>query len=238
MLAEQFVHRRDGGACALDQRMAMFGVVDRGRQHVRERHRAVVAQQHHPGVERAGHARGEQPGAGHQVEAELAEMRDGGRRGRRPLAADHLDLALAHIVQDHRHVAARPVEMRLHHLQRERGRDRGVERVAAALQHAHADRRGDPVGRGHDAERAVDLRARGERIRIDVLHGKAVRCCNGRPNQFSPHVTIAFSALQSRHRAKISNTESAGPAPSHGARHCSHPSFRCKRALHWIAQGE
>ena len=38
----------------------------------------------------------------------------------------------------------------------------GVERVAAALQHRHADLARDPVRAGDDAERAGDLGAGGE----------------------------------------------------------------------------
>ena len=170
MLSEQLRDRRDGGVRALDQRMAMARVGDRGRQHVGEPHGAVVAQQQHPGVEHAGHAGGQEPGARHHVEALLAVMRDGGRGRRRTLPADHLDLALAHVVHDHRNVAARTVEMRLDHLQREGGGDRGVEGVAAFFERRHADRGGDPMGRGDDAERAVDLGPCGERIRIDVFH--------------------------------------------------------------------
>ena len=170
MLFEQLLDGRDGGVRALDQRMAMAGVIDRGRQHVGEPHGAVVAQQQHPGVEHARHAGGKQAGARHHVEAAPAVMGDGGRGRRRTLPADHLDLALAHVVQDDRNVAARPVEMRLDHLQREGGGDRGVEGVAALLQRRHADRGGDPMGRGDDAERALDLGPRGERIRIDVFH--------------------------------------------------------------------
>ena len=117
MLAEQLLHHADGGAGALDQRMAVARVGNRRRQHVGQMHGAVVAQQQHPGLEHAGHAGGEQPGARHQVEAEPAVVRDGRSLGRRPLPADHLDLALAHVVHDHRHVAARPVEMRFDHLQ-------------------------------------------------------------------------------------------------------------------------
>ena len=168
--AEQLRDRRDGGVRALDQRMALAGVEDRGRQHVGEPHGAVVAQQQHPGVEHAGHAGGEQAGARHHVEGLAAVMRDGGGGRRRALAADHLDLALAHVVDDDRNVAARAVEMRLDHLQREGGGDRGVEGIAALLQGRHADRGGDPMGRGDDAERAVDLGPRGERIGIDVFH--------------------------------------------------------------------
>jgi hypothetical protein len=66
--------------------------------------------------------------------------------------------------------------MRLHHLQREGGRNTGVERVAAFFQDAHADRGGDPVRRGDDAESAFDFRAGGERIGIDVAHGNPMRC--------------------------------------------------------------
>ena len=170
ILAEQLRHRGDRGIGALEQRMAVLRVADRRRQHVGKRHGAVVAQQHHPGLERAGHAGGEQPGAGHEIEAFAAVMRDGGAGRRHALAADHLRLAAAHVVENDRHVAARPVEMRLDHLQRERGRDRGVERIAAVFQNAHADRGRDPVRRGDHAERAFDLRPRGEGVRIDVGH--------------------------------------------------------------------
>jgi hypothetical protein len=39
--------------------------------------------------------------------------------------------------------------VRLHDLQREGGRASRIERIAATLQDAHADRRRDPVGGGH-----------------------------------------------------------------------------------------
>ena len=176
VLAEQLLDGLDGGGGALDQRMAVARIGDRGRQHVAQPHRAVVAQQQHPGVERAGHAGREQAGAGHHVEAFAPVMRDGGAGRRRALAADHLGAAALHVMDDDRHVAARAVQMRLDHLQREGGGDAGVEGVAAALQHRHADRGGDPVGRGDDAEGAVDLGPRGERIGIDVAHGNPSFC--------------------------------------------------------------
>ena len=82
-----------------------------------------------------GHAGGQQAGARHHVEAQRAVMRDGrswpapgpGRRSPRRWP-------LAHVVEDDRHIAARPVEMGLDHLQREGGGDRGVEGVAALFQ--------------------------------------------------------------------------------------------------------
>ena len=52
--------------------------------------------------------------------------------------------------------------MRLDHLQYEGHGDARIERVAAALQDAHADRGRDPVRRRNDAERSRDLRARRE----------------------------------------------------------------------------
>ena len=88
VIAEQLLDRPDRGVGALDQRMAVLRVRDRGRQHVGERHGAVVAQQQHPGVEHAGHAGREQAGAGHHVEAFALVMRDGRAGGRRALAAD------------------------------------------------------------------------------------------------------------------------------------------------------
>ncbi len=74
--------------------------------------------------------------------------------------------------------------MRLDHLQGEGGCDRGVKGVAAPLQDRHADRSGDPMGRGDDAERAFEFRTGGERIWIDVGHagGKLAR----RPPTFTP----------------------------------------------------
>ena len=93
VFAKERLDGRDGGVRALDQGMAVAGVIDRRRQHVGEPHGAVVAQQQHPGVEHAGHAGRKQAGAGHHVEAEAAVMRDGGLGRRRPLAADHFGLA-------------------------------------------------------------------------------------------------------------------------------------------------
>ena len=150
----------------------------------RKRHGAVVAQQQHPGLERARHAGGEEAGAGHEVEALAAIMRDGGAGRRRALAADHFRLAAPHVMDDDRHVAARTVEMRLDHLERERGCDRGIEGVAAFFQCRHADRGRDPMRRGDDAEGAFDFRTGRERVGIDDAHagGKVTR----RPRAATP----------------------------------------------------
>ena len=174
MLAEQLLDRPDRGVRALDQRMAVLRIGDRRRQHIGKLHRAVVAQQDHPAVEHAGDAGREQAGAGHHVEPFALVMRDRSAGWRGALAADDLRLALLHVIKNDRHVAAGAVQVRLDHLKRERGGDRGVERVAAALQRAHADRGRDPVRRRDDAERAVDLGPRGEGIGIDIAcHGSS-----------------------------------------------------------------
>ena len=61
VIAEQLLDRADGGVGALDQRMAVLRIGDRGRQHVGKLHRAVVAQQDHP---RCRTCRGCRPRAG------------------------------------------------------------------------------------------------------------------------------------------------------------------------------
>ena len=53
-----------------------------------------------PAAEGAGHAGGEEARAGHEVEALAAVGLDGGRRRRRPLAAEHADPVLRCVVED------------------------------------------------------------------------------------------------------------------------------------------
>ena len=161
-LFEEVRKAGDGRRDARQHRMTIAGVVDRRFQDVAQRQLAVVAQHQHPAVERAGNDGRQHPIAGDQRQALAAVVLDG-RAGRsRSLAADHLHLAAGGIVQDHGQVAARAVQVRLDHLQHEAGGGRRVECVAALFQNAHADGRGDPVGRGDDAERAPDFRSGGE----------------------------------------------------------------------------
>jgi hypothetical protein len=71
-------------------------------------------------------------------------------------------------VQNDRNVAARPVEMRLDHLQHECGCDRRIEGIAAFLERGHADPCRDPVRCSDDAKGAFDFGPRRERIGIDL----------------------------------------------------------------------
>jgi len=85
-------------------------------------------------------------------------------------------------VQDERHIAARPAEMRLDDLQGEGGGDGSVEGVAALFEHAHPDRCGDPMGGGDHPEGADDLRTGGEGVGIDPIQKPvSSRVWRGRP---------------------------------------------------------
>jgi hypothetical protein len=79
------------------------------------------------------------------------------------LSVEHKNLAVASVKADHRHLTGRAAHVRLDHLQHQAGRHRRVEGVAALLQDGHAGRRGQPMGRGHHAKRARELRPGGER---------------------------------------------------------------------------
>ena len=168
---EQLFDGFDGGGGALEERIAVAGIGDRWFQHLAQPKGAVIAKQQHPGFKSAGNAGREQPGAGHHLQPLALVVRNGGACGRGTLAADHFGAPALDVVHDDRHVAARAVQMRFHHLQGEGGGDGGVECVAAFFQDAHADRGGDPVRGGNHPEHALDLGAGGEGIGIDVAHG-------------------------------------------------------------------
>ena len=162
VVQEQLGHAGDPPADRGQQRVAAGRVADRVPDHVPQPQRAELPQQHHPGPECAGHARREQPAAGHEAEAEAeAEAgerlrRGGGRRG--PLPAEHEGLAAPGVMGDDRDLAAEAVQVRLDYLEDEPGGDRRVERVATVLKYRQPGRRGEPVRRGHHAERAREFR--------------------------------------------------------------------------------
>jgi hypothetical protein len=122
----------------------------------------VVAQHQHPGIEGAGHDGRQQSRSRNQIEPEGATGPDGRGSRRYALPADDVDAVVLHTVEQDRHVAAGPVEMRLDDLQREAGRHRGVEGIAALLEDRHAGCRRQPMRRCHDAEGAEDFRPGGE----------------------------------------------------------------------------
>ena len=135
----------------------MSRVADRGLEHVAEPPGAELAQHQEPAVERAGDNRRKQTRAGNEVEPERAKVigRRGGGRG--PLSADHDDVAAFGAVHDRGKIPSRPVQVRLDDLQRESGCCGRVERVAAALEHRHADRGCEPVRRRDHPEGSAQL---------------------------------------------------------------------------------
>ena len=108
--------------------------------HRAQRQRAVPLEQQHPGTEGGRHAGGEQAGARHEVEAEAGECVERRRGRRRALAVQHERLPAGRVEADDGHLAGRAVQVRLDDLKHEAGGDRGVERVAAVLQHGHPGR--------------------------------------------------------------------------------------------------
>ena len=155
------VNRRGG---PVRQGETVDRVADGRLEHLAQGHGAVVAQEQHPGIEGAGNDGGEQAGARHQADAALPVGLDGRRLRGHALAADDDGLVAVRPLQDDRRIAARAVQMRLDDLQGEAGGNGGVERIAAALQYAHAYRRADPMGAGDGAERAADFRSGGEAL--------------------------------------------------------------------------
>ena len=85
VITEQLGHAGDPPADRGQQRVSAGRVADRVAHHVPQPERAELPQHQHPGPERAGHAGGEQPAAGHQVEPEAGEgLRAWRRRARCP----------------------------------------------------------------------------------------------------------------------------------------------------------
>jgi hypothetical protein len=144
------------------QTEALARVGDRRREHIAKAHAAIFRQERHPGPERSGHDRGEQSVARHDVEAEATEGGKRCRLRRNALAADHLYVPPVDAIENERHLAAGPVLVRLDDMERGSGRNGRIEGVAPAFQDRHAGRRGEPVRRGDDAERAVDFGSRRE----------------------------------------------------------------------------
>ncbi len=147
----------------------MLRVADRELEHVPETPGAEVAEQEQPAAERAGHAGGEHAGARDQLVAELVEALDRRRRRRDALPAQRERLAAIGRPEDGRHLAARPVQVRLDDLEHEARRDGGVEGVAAALEHGHPGLRREPVRRRDHPEGAAQLGARREHARTLVF---------------------------------------------------------------------
>ena len=140
--------------------VALLGVLDGEGEHVRQLPGPVVAQQQQPRVDRARDGRRERAGTGDQVEALGAVVLDGRARRCGALPDEHLRPGILRGGEEAGHVTARPVEVRLDHVQHESAGDGRVEGVAAALEDGLGARAGEPVGRGAHAEAATQRGAR------------------------------------------------------------------------------
>ncbi len=138
--------------------MPVLRIADGRSEDIREAHRAMVAQEQHPRVERPRDHRGEEPVAGHEPQPFRRVVLDRGTGRRRSLPADDLRPSGFRRVEDDWHLPARSDEMRLDDLENKGRGGGGVEGIAPELEHAHARSRCQPVRRRDDAEGAEDFR--------------------------------------------------------------------------------
>src|SRR5262245_53683231 len=115
--------------------MAIAGISDGRLQCLVYPQSAIALEDQHVGLERSRDAGGQQAGAGDNIETEMtAVMGDGCSRGRRPLTAHNLRLALFLLEENCRNVAAGTVEVRFDDLQGKGGSNTGIECVPALFQ--------------------------------------------------------------------------------------------------------
>ncbi len=134
------------------RREAVLGQFQRRFEDLGQRERSEVFQRRKQGVERRGHAGCQQALTGNQIYPQGAEMLDSGARRRGHVAVDcEHPLACAGTHQDRR-LAADRMQMGIDDSLNKRGRDGGVDRVAAPCEHARAGRgRQIMLGRDHRA---------------------------------------------------------------------------------------
>ena len=140
----------------LADREPRLGMRDRRSEHIGKALGTEAAQQRIPAGDRARHSRGMDARVRH-VAGAVGDEECGGERLRRPAGGvEAVDLLRLGVIDDGEQVAADAAHHRRHQTHGGVGRDRGVDRIAAALQHggtgARRDRmlrRDDPVLRDH-----------------------------------------------------------------------------------------
>jgi len=159
----------------LVHRKPVLGVVDGRRQDLADAPGAVRLQQRQVGVDGTGHREGQvrvRARSGRDaIELALAEEPDRRQGRRRALAAQRERLPSARVVHERHALAAERVRRsRLDHGRGEARGHRGVERVAAREQHAHARHRHERMPSRDDALRARDDGSGRGSVRGVVLH--------------------------------------------------------------------
>ena len=105
---------------------------------------------------------------------------------------EHMSLLLTSLVEHHHAAPAQTRRCRIHHRQGERGRHRGIHRVAALLQYPHARPDRGIMVRYHDAVE-TSLRQRKGQARKE-------KNAENRNGQEGPHASHSFHDPGSRHR--------------------------------------
>ena len=153
--------------------MPLLRIADGEGQHVGELPGAPVAQHQAPGIERAGHHGRQQAGRRESDRRRVARICPSvAACGATPWPQITCCVPVRALCMMIGASPPGPFRCGSATCRVNAGGDRGVERVAAALQHRHADLAGDPVRAGDDAERAGDLGAGGE-------HAAPPRCAGG-----------------------------------------------------------
>jgi hypothetical protein len=132
---EEVLHCVDGCAHPPHDRVAVAGVADGERQNVAQLPGAVIAEQQKPGVDGGRNGSGEGTGTGDQFKAlgELVLAGGGGRRWPLPHQHDGPGRVVGRR-EDAGHVAAGPIEVRLHNMEHKCPGDGGIEGISAAFQ--------------------------------------------------------------------------------------------------------
>ena len=117
----------------------------------------MVAQDQHPGIERARNDRRQKARAGDKVQPFGLVVGDGGTGRCGALSANDGRFGGTGRADQRGHIAERPVQMRLYHMQHEPHGRGGIIGVSATLQQSHAHGTGHPVGGCDHAIGALQL---------------------------------------------------------------------------------
>ena len=175
VLGEQRLHALPLVRDDLADRVAVARVLDRRLQCLRQRPRAVLREQLAPAVHHARHADRELPAQRQALDVAFLELLWRRRRRRASARVQPVDFPVFRAVDDREEIAAGAVHRRLDDGQHRRGRDRGVDGVAARLQHPKAGGRGQRLAGGDGAVPRHDdgsgaARVAGGTISCGLLH--------------------------------------------------------------------
>ena len=227
VLLEELLHRGDRRADPLEHGVAVARVVQGGRGHLGQGHRAPVAQQDQPGLRGPGDRRGQRTGAGDPVEAGGGEVLGGGACRGRALPAEHAGHRVVGGGHDQRQVTPGAVEVRLDDLQHQAGGDRAVGGVAVQLEHPHGGLRGQPVGARDHPVGPGEGGPRGEGRHQARVASTGASSSAARARRTTRRRARAF--IRSPSRAGVRSAHHA-PAPAGGASWPAAASAGCRDA--------